>query len=86
MSSAVLFRAMIPFMPEKVPNLSMKNIFLGAGENDPIIPREQTEMLFRLFKKAGANVVLHWEKISGHQLGYDEIPGAKEWLSNVPIK
>jgi phospholipase/carboxylesterase len=86
MSSAVLFRAMIPFMPEKVPNLSMKNIFLGAGENDPIVPREQTEMLFRLFKKAGANVVLHWQKNSGHQLGYDEIPAAKEWLSNVPIK
>lgn len=86
MSSAVLFRAMIPFMPEKVPNLSMKNIFLGAGENDPIVPREQTEMLFRLFKKAGANVVLHWQKNSGHQLGYDEIPAAKEWLSNVTIK
>ena len=86
MSSAVLFRAMIPFMPEKVPNLSMKNIFLGAGENDPIVPREQTEMLFRLFKKAGANVVLHWQKNSGHQLGYDEVPAAKEWLSNIPIK
>ena len=86
MSSAVLFRAMIPFMPEKVPNLSMKNIFLGAGENDPIVPREQTEMLFRLFKKARANVVLHWQKNSGHQLGYDEVPAAKEWLSNIPIK
>jgi phospholipase/carboxylesterase/glyoxalase family protein len=86
MSSAVLFRAMIPFVLEKVPNLSMKNIFLGAGENDPIVPREQTEMLFRLFKKAGAKVVLHWQKNSGHQLGYDEIPAAKEWLSNVPIK
>ena len=86
MSSAILFRAMIPFMPEKVPNLSKKNIFLGAGENDPIVPREQTEMLFRLFKNARANVVLHWQKNSGHQLGYDEIPAAKEWLSNVPIK
>ena len=86
MSSAVLFRAMIPFMPEKVPNLSMKNIFLGAGENDPIVPRERTEMLFRLFKKAGANVVLHWQKNFGHQLGYDEVPAAKEWLSNITIK
>lgn len=86
MFSAVLFRAMIPFMPEKVPNLSMKNIFLGAGENDPIVPREQTEMLFGLFKKAGANVVLHWQKNSGHELDYDEVSAAKEWLSNVPIK
>jgi predicted esterase len=86
LSSAVLFRPMIPLMPEKVPNLTTKNIFMAAGDQDPIVPREQTEMLFRLFKKAGANVFLHWQKNSGHQLGYDEISAAKEWLSNVSIK
>jgi phospholipase/carboxylesterase/glyoxalase family protein len=86
MSSAVLFRAMIPFMPERVPNLSAKDIFLGSGENDPIVPREQTETLFRLFEEAGANIVLHWQKNSGHELGYDEISAAKEWLSNLPRK
>jgi predicted esterase len=36
---------MIPFMPEEVPNLSGKNIFIGAGQYDPIVPREQTEAL-----------------------------------------
>ena len=86
MSSAVLFRAMIPFMPEKVPNLSAKDIFLGSGETDPIVPREQTEILFRLFEEAGANIVLHWQKNSGHELGYDEISAAREWLSNLPRK
>jgi predicted esterase len=30
LSSIVLFRTMIPFMPGKVPNLVMKNIFMGA--------------------------------------------------------
>ena len=83
-TSAVLFRAMVPFMPEKVPNLSGKNIFIGAGQYDPIVPREQTETLFDLFKKAGANVVLHFQENSGHELGYDEISAAKEWLSNTP--
>ncbi len=86
MSSAILFRAMIPFMPERVPNLSAKDIFLGSGENDPIVPREQTETLFRLFEEAGANIVLHWQKNSGHELGYDEISAAREWLSNLPRK
>jgi phospholipase/carboxylesterase/glyoxalase family protein len=86
MSSAVLFRAMIPFMPERVPNLSAKDIFLGSGENDPIVPREQTETLFRLFEEAGANIVLHWQKNSGHELGYDEISAAREWLSNLRRK
>ena len=83
-TSAVLFRAMVPFMPEKVPNLSGKNIFIGAGQYDPIVPREQTEMLLGLFKKAGANAVLHFQENSGHELGYDEISAAKDWLSNIP--
>src|ERR687892_1278143 len=77
MSSAILFRAMVPFMPEQVLDLTVKNIFMGAGEYDPIVTREQTEMLFRLFKDAGANVILHWQKNSGHELGYDEISAAK---------
>ena len=83
-TSAVLFRAMVPFIPEKVPNLTGKNIFIGAGQYDPIVPRKQTETLFGFFKKAGANVVLHFEENSGHELGYDEISAAKDWLSNIP--
>src|SRR5918994_2738278 len=84
--SAILFRAMVPFIPEKVPNLTGKNIFMGAGEYDPIVSQEQTEMLFRLFKDSGANVILHWQKNSGHELGYDEISAAKDWLSNLSKK
>jgi predicted esterase len=86
MSSAVLFRAMIPFMPEKVPNLTTKNLFISAGEHDPIVPKEQTEMLYHLYKRAGAKVLLHWEENSGHELGYDEISAAKGWLANLSIK
>ena len=85
-SSAVLFRAMVPFMPKKVPDLTTKNIFMGAGEYDPIVSREQTEMLFRLFKRSGANVAIYWQENSGHELGYDEISAAKDWLSNLPKK
>ena len=83
-TSAVLFRAMVPFIPEKVPNLTGKNIFIGAGQYDPIVPLKQTETLFGFFEKAGANVVLHFEENSGHELGYDEISAAKDWLSNIP--
>ena len=82
MSSAVLFRAMIPFVPKKDPNLATKNVFMAAGEHDPIVPKEQTEMLYRLYKRAGANVILHWQKNYGHELGNDEISAAKEWLAN----
>jgi phospholipase/carboxylesterase len=85
LSSAVLFRPMIPLTPEKIPNLETKNIFMAAGEKDPIVPREQTEMLYGLFKKAGANVSLRWQKNSGHGLGYDDISAARECLSQIPI-
>ncbi|HJR49371.1 MAG TPA: alpha/beta hydrolase [Nitrososphaeraceae archaeon] len=81
MSSAILFRAMVPFSPQRVPNLIGKNIFMGAGEYDPIIPREQTEMLFRIFKNAQASIVLHWQKDSGHELVRDELSVAKGWLA-----
>jgi phospholipase/carboxylesterase len=84
--SAVLLRAMVPFIPERIPNLATKNIFMGAGKHDPIVPKEQTEILFRMYKVAGAKVLLHWEENSGHELGYDEISIAKEWLANVHMK
>ena len=85
LSSAVLFRPMIPLTPENIPNLETKNIFMAAGERDPIVSREQTEMLYRIFKKAGANVSLRWQKNSGHGLGYDEISAARDWLCQIPI-
>jgi predicted esterase len=54
-----------------------------GSEYDPIVPPEQTKMLFRLFKDAGANVILYWQKNSGHELGYDENSAAKDWLSDL---
>jgi phospholipase/carboxylesterase len=62
-----------------VPNLSGKNIFIGAGQYDPIVPHKQTETLFGFFEKAGANVVLNFQENSGHELGYDEISAVKDW-------
>src|SRR5215211_5231691 len=34
LSAAVLFRPMVPFIPDTLPNLSRKNIFICAGEWD----------------------------------------------------
>ncbi|MDQ3873562.1 MAG: alpha/beta hydrolase [Thermoproteota archaeon] len=84
-SSAVLFRAMVPLMPEMIPNLASKNIFMSAGDHDPIVPREQAEMLYRMFEKGGANVLLHWQKNAGHQLAYDEISAARDWLARLSM-
>ena len=79
--AAILFRPMVPFIPNTLPNLISKNIFICAGEWDPIVPRQNTENLFDIFKKAHANVSIYWQK-SGHELGQEEILAAKEWLSH----
>ena len=78
---AILFRAMVPLIPNSIPNLSTKKILLAAGANDPIISRNETEDLFRLFQKSNANIMLKWIQ-SSHNLIQKDILVAKRWISN----
>jgi predicted esterase len=79
LSSAILFRAMVPLAPQTSPDLSNKHIFMSSGLYDPIVSRQEAERLFGLFKNAGAKVLLNWQE-SGHELTMGEIRKAKEWL------
>src|SRR4029078_8964428 len=77
---AILFRAMVPFMPDSLPNLSDKKVLLSAGVFDPIVSESQTQSLFDILKKSRANVTLKWQQ-SGHNLTQSDISDAKGWLS-----
>jgi predicted esterase len=77
--SAILFRAMVPLVPQTLPDLSNKRIFMSSGLYDPIVSRQEADRLFDLFKKVGANISLSWQE-SGHELTMDEIRKAREWL------
>ena len=79
LSSAILFRAMVPLVPQTLPDLSNKPIFMSSGLYDPIVSRQEADRLFGLFKKMGANISLSWQE-SGHELTMDEIRKAREWL------
>ena len=79
LSSAILFRAMVPLVPQTLPDLSNKHIFMSSGVYDPIVSRQEAEKLFGLFKKTGASISLSWQE-SGHELTMDDIGKAKEWL------
>jgi predicted esterase len=79
LSSAILFRAMVPLVPQTLPDLSNKSIFMSSGLHDPIVSRQEADRLFSLFKKMGANISLSWQE-SGHELTMDEIRKAREWL------
>jgi phospholipase/carboxylesterase len=80
--AAVLFRAMVPFEPEEVPDLSGMPIFLAAGRMDRMIPPENTERLVEILREAGADLDLRWRN-TGHALTYEEVAEAKEWLLEV---
>ncbi len=80
--AAVLFRAMVPFEPEDVPDLSGMPIFLAAGRMDRMIPPENTERLVEILREAGADLDLRWRN-TGHALTYEEVAEAKEWLSGL---
>ena len=79
LSSAILFRAMVPLVPQTLPDLTKMDIFMSSGLYDPIVSKQEAEKLFGLFKDAGANVSVSWQD-SGHELTMEDIQKAKEWL------
>jgi phospholipase/carboxylesterase len=80
--AAVLFRAMVPFEPDVVPDLSGMPVFLAAGRMDQMISPENTERLAEILREAGADLDLDWRN-TGHALTYEEVSEAKEWLSEI---
>jgi len=76
----ILFRAMVPFIPNSPLDLSDKKVLLSAGVFDPIVSESQTQSLFDILEKSRANVTLKWQQ-SGHNLTESDILDAKEWLS-----
>lgn len=84
LQGAILFRAMVPFIPDPLPNLSSKKVLLSAGLEDPIVSRNETENLYRVFQKTNAITTLKWQP-SSHNLIQEDILVAKPWISyNFP--
>jgi predicted esterase len=79
LAAAILLHPMVPFVPETLPDLTGKPIFIGAGRNDPIVPVSNAEELIRLFTEAGAEVATSWHR-GGHALTQEELQAAQNWL------
>ena len=80
LSAAILFRALVPLIPETPPNLSRGRVWIGAGTDDPIIPTSETKRLAELLRGAGADVTIRFFQ-AGHALTVDDIDGARQWLA-----
>lgn len=79
LAGAILFRAMVPFIPDVLPDLSKKFIILLEGMRDPIVSKQEAESLLKIFNKAHSNVTIKWQA-SGHNLTQEDIDSAKRWL------
>ena len=82
--SAILFRPMIPLVPEPLPNLSNKRVLVSAGLRDPIVASYQTKDLIDLLIRAGANVSVQWQN-SGHELTQRDVKLAREWVMSESL-
>jgi len=79
---AVLFRAMVPLVPENLPDLSSVPVWIGAGSEDPIIPTSETQHLVELLRSAGADVTIRFFN-AGHGLTNTEVETAGRWLKDL---
>ena len=79
---AILFRAMVPLIPDKLPNLSSVRVWIGAGDQDPIVPASETKGLVELLRRAGADVTIRFAK-AGHGLTNDDLEAARHWLGEL---
>jgi predicted esterase len=77
---AILFRAMVPLIPETQPNLSSTRVWISAGAHDPIIPTSETKRLAELLGSAGADVTIRYFQ-AGHELTLADVESARELLT-----
>ena len=82
LSAAILFRAMVPLVPERTPDLSAKRVLISEGDHDPIVSAADAGSLAGLLRSAGADVTIRFFQ-SGHALTPDDVDFARAWLANL---
>ena len=85
--AAILFRAMVPLVPDNISDLASRRVWIGAGDQDPIVPASETKRLAELLRRAGADVTIRFAK-AGHGLTNDDLEAARHWLGalNKPTR
>ncbi|MDQ2890129.1 MAG: alpha/beta hydrolase [Gemmatimonadota bacterium] len=79
LAGAVLFRPMVPFVPETPPLLSGIPVLICAGARDPMAPQGETDRLANLFRSADADVTVNVANAT-HDLAMTDVVAAREWL------
>ena len=82
LEGAILFRAMVPIVPDPLPALRGAHVLISNGRVDPLVPTQETDRLAALLRSSGADVTVHWHQ-AGHQLVHDDVTQAAEWLASL---
>ncbi len=78
---AVLFRAMLPFEPEPLPDLAGKPVLLLSGGSDQMIPASAAKRLAEILQAAGADLA-YKTLPTGHGLTQNDLVIAAHWLKD----
>ena len=85
LQGAILLRAMTPFEPDAVPDLSDKKILMLSGLMDPIVPADNTQRLAQIWKESGADLRFLM-KPAGHGLTPSDVSDIKSWMASaIPV-
>ncbi len=79
---SVLFHPMVPLKETDKKDLDGVRIFIGAGNNDPIVPIENTMELEQFLRSSGAEVTMK-RYMKGHTLTIEEVNDAGTWYSQI---
>lgn len=74
----ILFHPMVPLRHVLVPNLRNMPIFIGAGQNDQMMPKHEVSELTQIYQSANADVEVFWTEY-GHQISKEELEAAQKW-------
>jgi phospholipase/carboxylesterase/glyoxalase family protein len=78
LAGALLFRAMVPIVPDPLPSLAGTPVFMSNGRTDSLIPAAEAGRLASLLRQAGADITLEWQP-GGHQLTRQDLVQAQRW-------
>ncbi|ARQ01416.1 alpha/beta hydrolase [Pseudorhodoplanes sinuspersici] len=79
LAGALLMRAMLPFDPRPLPDLTGFPVLLLSGKDDPLVPSDQPSYFAALLGEAGADVTLEMVP-AGHTLTQQDLIFAFNWL------
>jgi predicted esterase len=82
LAGAVLFRAMVPLVPDQVPMLTGTAVLLSNGRTDTMMQSAETERLAALLRSTGVDLTLVWQP-GGHGLTQADVDAAREWLAGL---